>query len=89
MACRAPLPLPGGEALWEESPGSPEEAAAILARCARENVPVYPLGAGTAAGRLPLPSARGGILRTERLSGIVEFEAGDLVLTAGAGTRLA
>ncbi len=70
-------------------PGSVEEISEILRLAERENWAIVPAGAGTwlDAGN---PLRRAGLaISTARLSNIIEYEAADLVVTAGAGMTLA
>lgn len=67
-------------------PGSTEEVAALMDWATREGVGVLPMASGRRVGAV----ARDGryvALVTERLTGIEEYEAANLTLTAGAGTR--
>jgi glycolate oxidase len=68
-------------------PKTTEEVQAILRIANRLRVPVTPrgLGSGKAAGAL---ADRGIVLSTEKLTGIVELNAPDLLVVARAGTRL-
>lgn len=67
-------------------PGSTEEVATLMEWATREGVGVLPM----ASGRRVAGVGRDGryvALVTERVAGIQEYEAADLTLTAGAGTR--
>lgn len=66
-------------------PESAAEVATLMAWATREGVGVLPV----ASGRRVRPVRRDGryvVLETGRLSGISEYEAADLTLTAGSGT---
>lgn len=81
------LALPGALALPLVTPASEEQLCGLLARAAREGWRVLPLGLGGALAR------RAGIvadlaLSTRALTGIVEYEPGEGVITARAGTTL-
>ena len=78
----------GGRAALVASPGSTEEAAAVLRVAAEHGLTVHPRGGGSrvswgTSARCDL------IVDTGRLSGVVEHAAGDLVAQVRAGTRMA
>jgi glycolate oxidase FAD binding subunit len=78
----------GGRAALVASPGSTEEASAVLRVAAEHGLTVHPRGGGSrvswgTSARCDL------IVDTGRLSGVVEHAAGDLVAQVRAGTRMA
>jgi len=73
---------------WVASPGSTDEAAALLALAARLGSSVVVRGRGTALQWGSPPRSADLVVGTERLDGVVEHEAGDLVCTVEAGTRI-
>jgi len=70
------------------SPATTEEASALLVLAARLGLTVVARGRGTVLGWGPPPRSADLVVDTSRLDGIVEHEAGDLVCTAEAGTRI-
>ncbi len=77
----------GAGELLTVSPSSAEEVCEVLRLASQEGWKVEPAGAcrWLDAGN-PLPRARV-VLKTERLSRVIEHEPADLVATAGAGVR--
>ncbi len=78
----------GVQPRWVATPDSTEQAARLLAVAARLGCTVTVRGRGTALHWGPPPRSADLVVSTERLAGIVEHEAGDLVCTVGAGTRI-
>ena len=70
------------------APTTPQEVADTLADAATEGLAVAPLGAGTALALGNPPERLDLGLSTARLTGVIEYEPMDLVLSAAAGTRL-
>lgn len=66
-------------------PSTTDEVATVMAWATREGVGVLPLAAGRRA-RPVSGEGRWVALSTTRLSGVQEYEAANLTLTAGAGT---
>jgi glycolate oxidase FAD binding subunit len=71
------------------SPGSTAEAAEVLLRAAREHLTLAPVGGGTALGLGAPPASLDAVVRTERLSRILEYAPADMVVVAEAGVTLA
>jgi len=71
------------------APGSTEEAAAVVRTAAAEGLAIVARGAGTKLGWGTPPRRVDLIVDTHRLDRIVEHAAGDLVVIAQAGVRLA
>lgn len=87
VAGAAAVPAPGRPPEAVVRPGTTGEVATLLEWAAREDRGVLPM----ASGRRLRPVRGGGAyvaLATDRLSGIEQYEAADLTLTAGAGTPL-
>lgn len=63
------------------------ETAACLADAHAASLAVAPVGGGTALGLGNVPPAIDRVLSTARLSGIIDYEPTDLVLSVGAGAR--
>lgn len=70
------------------APATTGEVASILAWASAEGVGVVPAGSGHRLGPTPL-SGRFVVLTTGRLTGIEQYEAADLTITAAAGTKIA
>jgi glycolate oxidase FAD binding subunit len=70
-------------------PESAQELAQALALSAREGLAVCPRGRGTKLGYANPPARLDLLVETGRIDALVEHAAGDLVVTAGAGMRLA
>jgi glycolate oxidase FAD binding subunit len=77
----------GGDPTAVVQPASTEEVAAIMSWADREGVGVLPICSGERAPRVP-PERPYLVLSTKRLDGMEVYEAGDLTLTAKAGTPL-
>ncbi len=78
-----------GAAPWlAVRPGSQDEVAAILLACAQAGAAVVPWGGGSAMALGNPPARLDVVLRLDRLSRIVEFDAANLNVTAEAGVRL-
>ena len=73
---------------WVATPSSTDQAAAVLRAAADEGAVVVVRGRGTALDWGLPPRAADVVVSTENLDGIVEHEAGDLVCTVEAGTRI-
>ncbi len=69
------------------SPGSVREVSRVLAYASRSGLAVVPRGGGTKLGWGNPPSALDLVLSTERLSSVLEYAPGDLVVRAEAGVR--
>ncbi|MDQ3664084.1 MAG: FAD-binding oxidoreductase [Actinomycetota bacterium] len=78
----------GVTAKWVAAPSSTDQAAAVLRAAADEGAVVVVRGRGTALDWGRPPRAVDVVVSTEELDGIVEHEAGDLVCTVEAGTRI-
>ncbi len=78
----------GVQPRWVASPGSSEEAASLLGLAARLDSSVVVRGRGTALHWGSPPRSADLVVSTDRLDGVVEHEAGDLVCTVQAGTRI-
>lgn len=72
---------------WIVKPGTTEEVAAVMTWASRERVGVLPLASGARAGRVRSDQPFVALL-TERLVGVEQYEAGDLTITARAGSRI-
>ena len=70
------------------TPATPQEVADTLADSAAEGWTVAPLGGGTALSLGNPPERLDLGLSTARLTGIIDYEPMDLVLSVAAGTRL-
>ncbi len=70
-------------------PGSVDEVRGVVAVAAEAEVPVLPWGGGTAASVGSPPARPGIVLGLGRLDAILEYEPGDLTVTAQAGLTLA
>ncbi len=79
----------GVPARFVAAPGSTEEAAAVVRTAAAEGLAIVARGAGTKLGWGTPPRRVDLIVDTHRLDRIVEHAAGDLVVIAQAGVRLA
>src|SRR5207248_1058561 len=77
---------PGGARVRELEPASAEEAGETLARLSREKKRCMFTGAGT---KLSPGAPVDAVVRTTRLSRIVEYEAADQVVSVEAGITLA
>ncbi len=71
------------------APGGEDEAAAVLAHASASGHAVLLKGGGTKLDWGRPPARCDVVLSTERLAGVVSHDAGDLVCTVRAGTRLA
>ncbi len=69
-------------------PSTPEELAAVLARCDRAGAAVIPWGGGAQQRLGMLPRRADVVLQTSRLNQILEYEPGDLTVTVEAGLPL-
>ncbi|MFN8594539.1 MAG: FAD-binding protein [Thermomicrobiales bacterium] len=69
-------------------PADAQETAAVLAEAHTASRAVLPVGGGTALGLGNLPERGDLVLSTSRLSGIIDYEPTDLVLSVGAGARI-
>ncbi len=78
----------GVPARWVASPGSTDEASALLKAAARHDLHVVIRGRGTAVHWGNPPRELDLVVGTERLDGVVEHEAGDLICVVQAGTTL-
>ena len=67
-------------------PGSPEEVAAVVRRCATARVPIVPFGAGSGVCGATLPDRGGVVLDVKRLKAIRRLDpaTGELEVEAGA-----
>jgi glycolate oxidase FAD binding subunit len=79
----------GVPARWVATPGSTEEAAAVLRTAAAEGLAVVARGAGTKLDWGAPPRRLDLVVDTRRLDRVVEHAAGDLVVIAQAGVPLA
>ena len=70
-------------------PASSEQAAAVLAACARLGAAVSPVGGGTKLALGNLPEAVDVLLDTSRLNQIIAYTSADLTLAVQAGVTLA
>jgi glycolate oxidase FAD binding subunit len=70
-------------------PQDSSEVSAVLAAARADRLAVIPRGAATTLGWGPPPERADVILDTTALTGVVEHEAGDLVVTVRAGALLA
>ena len=70
-------------------PGSIEEAAATLQRCASSGVAVVVMGGGSKRSWGAAPERADVVVATARMDAVVEHAAGDLVVIAQPGVRLA
>jgi len=68
-------------------PASTEEVATVMAWASQERVGVLPLASGARAGRVRSERPFVALL-TGRLAGVEQYEAGDLTITARAGSRV-
>lgn len=71
------------------SPGTPEEAAAVLLAAREAGAAVAPWGGGTQQRTGAPPARLDVVLHTRRWSSIVEWEPADLTVSVGAGITLA
>lgn len=78
----------GVPAKWAATPSSTEQAAAVLGAAAEQGAAVVFRGRGTALDWGRPPRSVDLVVSTEALDGVVEHEAGDLVCTVDAGTRI-
>jgi len=69
-------------------PSTPAEVAEILAEAAARGAAVVPVGGGTALALGNPPERVDLVLATSRLTGIIDYEPTDLVLSVGAGAKL-
>lgn len=69
------------------APESAEEIADILAEAAGRSLAVAPIGGGTALGLGNVPERLDLAVSTERLTGVIDYEPMDLVLSIGAGAK--
>ena len=71
-------------------PSDPEQAAALLQVAGEEGWRVLPLGAGVAlsGGSADFTREADLLVSTGRMQGVLDYEAADLTLRAGAGTSL-
>lgn len=67
-------------------PGSPEEVAAVVRRCAAARVPIVPFGAGSGVCGATLPDRGGVVVDLKRLKAIrrIDADAGEIEVEAGA-----
>jgi glycolate oxidase FAD binding subunit len=79
----------GVPARWVASPGSTEEAGAVLRVAAEHDLAVVARGAGTKLDWGTPPRRLDLIVDTRRLDRVVEHAAGDLVVVVQAGVSLA
>lgn len=85
---------PAGDALggvrprYVATPGTTEEAAAIMRAAATHDLAVVVTGAGTKQDWASPPRRIDLVIDTRRLTGVVEHAAGDLIVVVRAGTRL-
>ena len=77
----------GGDLMAVVQPASTAEVAAIMSWADREGVGVLPTCSGERAPRVPSKRPYV-VLSTKRLDGMELYEAGDLTLTAQAGTPI-
>jgi glycolate oxidase FAD binding subunit len=68
-------------------PGSGQECAEYLSEAAATNKKVAPVGGGTSLSLGNPPEHLDTILSTELLTGVLDYEPTDLVLSVGAGAR--
>ncbi|MCW2640802.1 MAG: FAD-binding oxidoreductase [Dactylosporangium sp.] len=80
--------IAGVPARYVATPGSTEEAAAIVRAAAENDLAVVVRGAGTKKDWAAPPRRLDLIIDTHRLSGVVEHAAGDLITIVRAGTPL-
>lgn len=69
------------------APENAQEVADILADAADRSLAVAPVGGGTALGLGNVPGRIDLAISTERLTGVIDYEPMDLVLSIGAGAR--
>ncbi len=77
--------VPGGVV----TPTSGEETAAVLEEAGRRRLGVIPVGGGTKLALGNIPDRVDVALSTRGLGGIIAYEPTDLVLSVGAGAKLA
>jgi glycolate oxidase FAD binding subunit len=70
------------------TPESASDVATLLATAAERGLAVAPVGSGTALALGNPPERLDLALSTARLTGILDYEPSDLVLSVGAGARL-
>lgn len=68
-------------------PGSGQECADLLAEAAAADRKVAPVGGGTTLSLGNPPEQLDAVLSTELLTGVLDYEPTDLVLSVGAGAR--
>ena len=78
----------GVAARWVASPGTTQEAAALIGVAADQGLHVVVRGRGTALHWAPPPREVDLVVSTHRLDTVVEHVAGDLVAVVGAGTTI-
>jgi glycolate oxidase FAD binding subunit len=79
----------GSQVRYVAAPASTSEAAAVLRAAAELGLTVVPRGSGSRMHWGAPPSTCDLIVDTRRLNQVIEHAAGDLVVTAQAGVRLA
>jgi glycolate oxidase FAD binding subunit len=79
----------GVPARYVAAPASAEQAAAVVRAAAQHRLAVVVRGAGTKQDWAAPPRRLDLVLDTRRLTGVVEHEAGDLVVVVRAGTPVA
>jgi glycolate oxidase FAD binding subunit len=79
----------GMPARWTAAPGSAAEASAVMRVAAEQDLAVVVRGEGTKLGWGHPPERVDLVLDTARMDAVVEHAAGDLIVVAGAGCRLA
>lgn len=77
--------VPGGVV----APSSGAEVAAVLEEAGRRGLGVVPVGSGTKLALGNIPDRVDVALSTRGLGGVIAYEPTDLVLSAGAGAKLA
>ena len=82
------LDLGCGEPAALARPGTAEDVACELRRAQRDGLDVLPLGHGTRLGMGSPPERLGMVLLTEGIGRIIQYEPGDLTVTAEAGCAL-
>ncbi|MDQ2781997.1 MAG: FAD-binding oxidoreductase [Actinomycetota bacterium] len=74
---------------WVASPSDTMQTSAVLRFASQEGITVVPRGTGSKLRWGARPERCDLVLDTTRLDGLVEHAAGDLVVVAGAGRRIA
>ncbi|EWT03812.1 glycolate oxidase [Intrasporangium chromatireducens Q5-1] len=74
---------------WVASPGTADEAAALMRAAAAHDLTLVARGTGTKLGWGAPPEHVDVVVDTTRMDQVVEHAAGDLIVVVGAGRRLA